>query len=379
MKTHLMDFDILKDNIRELPSECNDIELVEDFRQYIKETFYFKNDVSIERESDTVTYTFCGKATQVKIKPKKENNPSDATSAATTEASASKEVDDATASVTSISTENETSTTSDKDNTPEIRPAKIDLKREQAELKIPSEQLNLNSYIKIALDSYGNEIDFKNIEILVDGVECKNHILESISEICTKNIKYTYIDPKTGNVASNIKLIFSSNTSNTVNANCIGKLIEISGDSNYNLNFKTKYIQNLIFQINSLELDKYQEIIACSLRTIFDLCIAECISTGKYNHVIKRICLSDDVKSIVGYIKSNKLFITAIDNSNHSGYNLIKNALIPNDYYSAVEKSNLGVHNSAKMISSNDIEQIAKKIGIFVIVANEMINNPNIK
>lgn len=379
MKTHLMDFDILKDDIRELPEECNDKEVTEDFRQYIKKDFYFKDQVVIKRELDTVTYTFCGKEIQIKIKPKEEKNPSNSTSGATTEASASKEADDPTASATSANTANEASTTSDEDNTPEIRPAKIDLKREQAELKIPSEQLNLNSYIKIALDSYGNEIDFKNIEILVDGVECKNHILESISEICTKNIKYTYIDTNTGNVTSNIKLIFSINTSNTVNANCIGKLIEISGDSNYTLNFTTKYIQNLIFQINSLELDKYQEIIACSLRAIFDLCVSECVSSGKYKHIIKGPGLNDNVKSIVEYIKNNNKFITAIDNSNHSGYNLIKNALIPNDYYNAVEKSNLGVHHSAKMISSKDIEQIAKKIGIFVIVVNEMIYNPNIR
>ena len=233
-------------------------------------------------------------------------------------------------------------------------------------------------YIIKATDSKGNNIKDK-VEIKIDGVKSDTKILESILEEKTVCIEFSYLDSTTNLITQQLIINFKTPTN---------PLVGTYSNENYLLYVKIKEgysvqydntISNLINQINSLPLSKYRDVIACSLRVLFELSL-KCVIQSSKNLAVKNSLVSDteqDIKTIIEFCQHNGIK-TKIDESTKITFKALGNILEPDDFIKAYRKSNLGPHSSTTHLTDDEIRFIAKKAAYFVVFINELINNPSI-
>lgn len=345
MKPYLMNFDILKQHALSVDSlPLSDIEVL---RPYIKDDFYFKQQVSIVQSGKEARFSFVGKNQFLKLEdiPKPQPSPSEPK--------------------------------------PQPRQAEIIVNsRFQTDYQIPSNQINLLEYIKEVISSSGEIIDKSLLEVSIDDMPIMNNnfILPSITRAEQKHIKYCYIDEVTG-LATIPDLVLTFSLPQTPIAN-IGKiqLLSLQTKNKYNVCFISCF-DRLITQINKLEIDDYLEVIACSLRTIFELGIDAISHSQKFPTLFSPSDkdLSQKVVKVVSLIRSNKTYLTEIDNNTSIGFSSLKNVLSDEVSFSiAIGSANLGAHKGSQFLTRQQIEDLAKKASIFIVVANEIVNNPNI-
>jgi len=155
-------------------------------------------------------------------------------------------------------------------------------------------------------------------------------------------------------------------------------LITLPTNKSYTVNFNPT-VGKLVDQINSLELKGYEEVIACSLRAIFEISVDSIIKSPKFDNIFYNISkLEKRVVQVITYITSEKHFISEISNKTSIDYSSLVNMLNPGEYEEAIYKAHLGAHKSDTYLSEYDIIRLARMAGIFIIVVNEMINNPSI-
>jgi hypothetical protein len=361
-KKYLMNFDFL--TVSELPEECNDNSDNEQFRKYIKSDFQFRPNVNIRRSGNVVFYSLFGKETYLKIKAKN-------LSTITTNNNNTSNNNNGDKPKTQHPTSNEL---------PKSIPAIINLNcRDVIRIAVPSEQIDLRQYVASVRDSKGNELSKDILEIKVDGVSISGEILSSVTEPCQKNIEYRYLDSETGLVVKTLTLSFYQPEA-TINAgNKTTKLITLPSRETYTISYN-QFVGKLIEQINSLSLNDYRELISCSLRAIFELSIDSISKSTKYSGFFpNKFGFEDKVVKVVEYIKNNKVYIGEIAKSTKIDFHSLNNMLDPQSFRSGISTAHLGAHKSASYISDAEIVHLAKLLGIFVVVTNEMINNSNIK
>ena len=341
-KYHLVGFDILKQTI--LSSDYIDLSNQNNLRDIIKDDFVFKNKVKITIKKEKVLYSLFGKAATLKIIDEK-----------------------------SSSSKNET-----QEKNP--IPVKIILNcKDELEINIPSDQIDLKNIINSVYDSNGELVDNDIVKIKIDGKNCKNSILHSITDTCEKNIEYIYHDKITGDSIRKIKLKFIEPVSKFKTTKYDDLLIYINTREKYNINFN-KILNRLVDQINQLKLKNYREIISCSLRPIFELSVASINKSEKYLNKFNRLLdLENGVVEIVSYIKSKKDYLRIIDDSTKIGFRTLNNLLNIENFRTVVSAANLGSHHSSTFLSDKEIRNIAKYAAIFIVIVNEMINNSKIK
>ncbi len=244
---------------------------------------------------------------------------------------------------------------------------------------IPSHQMNLEDLIISATDSNGVEITLDRIKILVDGDECKSRWLQSVNQPCIKKVSFCFTDAITGLEQQDLSIVF-------IEKPLQGKsperfLIPNKAHKDYVINFKTNPIVNLVSQINALYGnfdDEYNEVVACSLRSLFELSLYEL----ELNQII-RFKYSNDlgkrVASFMREIKGNVTVLTAIYHGlKLPSYTTFTNELSAIDFDAVVTKCHLGAHKSTSAITKNDFLEIGTKAALFIVVANEVLNNPQI-
>lgn len=259
-----------------------------------------------------------------------------------------------------------------------LTPANIVLSGDYFEYPVSSGQIDLYSFIESAKNSRNEKINNNDINIYVNGVLKAHNILESQNEICLLNIEYQYDDELTGKCINSLKIRFYEDKK------------EISGDikpmpliglPNNAYKIKIQFLPNLIRQLNKLAENKneYKEVIACSLRSLFELSVYELrVSlTNKHLSLIKDIKNENDLASSVGkvinYVKSNNEFLGKIKDNINIDFNSLKNKLSEGNFVEAVKQSHLGAHKSAKYLTDNDIVDIADKASYFIAITNELI------
>lgn len=332
MKQFLVDYNFL------LKSEINytDVNLhdTDSLKQFIDNTFIFKDDVEIKVLPDKIEYSVFGKSTFIMLI----NMPST------------------------------------------IQPAKIILKENEVAIIIPSNQVDLLDYVSYAQDSNGDDIRDK-LSIKIDDTQVGHHILPSITSQCIRSITYSFNDEQTGLIEQKLLLKFVPPISNIVGTfKDEHRLLYVPMNQNYCVDFNNT-ISNLINQINDLEpYDKYIEVIACSLRVLFEYSI-KCINHSNKNLSLKaQLAYNDNVNDIRKIVDFCNLDDNAkkIDCSTRIGYKNLRNMLIVDDFCNAYKKSNLGPHAASAFLTKKDIEFIAQKATIFVVLVNELLTNNNL-
>ncbi len=309
-------------------------EVNKDKKEYIDNNFIFKDFIEIKENEDTIEYSFFENKKLI------EKN--------------------------------------DKNTEKKVVPAIIKLKKYILELDINFGQIDLHSLIKEAKDSNGNDIKDK-ISISEDDNIIPNGILQSVEHECLKEIKYFYDDPNTGLVFAKMQLFLKENKSELKAYSSKIPLIYINARNSYKISYNI-FIDKIYNEINQLNFEKYKEVIACALRSLYDISIdslrKETKLIGKIN--LNERDLADNVKNVIDFIKSNNNYITEIANSTCISFKDLKNILKPNEYYDAVKNAHLGAHHSTMIVSDMQIKDLGKKTGTFLVIVNEIINNKKI-
>ena len=367
-KKYLMNFDIL--TVNELPEDCrnSDIELL---RKYIKSDFKFKSNVEIKRSNDKVTYALFGKEAQVSVIPKEE---AASTNISDNQTKASNNDDDKEKGQEG----NETNSASDTNSPTKVIPATIKLKCKYKEIGIPSSQIDLSKYIATVNDSSANSVNVDNVDITVDGVILHGKILSSIANPCVKHVEYRYLDSKTGLAIETLTLSFFQQVADIDFDSEETKLIALPSNKSYTISYNP-YVGKLIAEINSLDINVYKEVIACSLRAIFDLSIDSLHKSTKYSNLFTGVSKFEDrVVKVVEYIKGTKKFVSEISKSTKIDYHSLENMLDAESFRSGISTAHLAAHKATAYISDTEITHLAKLLGIFVVIVNEMLNNTNV-
>lgn len=269
------------------------------------------------------------------------------------------------------------SSSNGKENSLLPQPAQITLRQKLKRITIPSRQIDLLKEITSAVNSSGEQIDkTKNIQIEVNEKKTDNIILESQELPCKKSIKYIYNDSTTGKVVENLILIFELPEAK-ITAKGKKSLFNLPSTKDYSI--KIPYVSSLIIQLEELHKknEKYNEIIACALRSIFELC---CYHLKNNNPKISIITsdireLELNVKYIIEFIALNNNLKTELSKTIAIDYKSFNNLLDKDTFFNMVKKAHLGAHKSTYFLSDSEIKDIAKKAGIFAVLSDALLYN----
>lgn len=364
-----------------LPEALYNHTSIEEFRAFISNNYPLKDFVEISVENHKVTYKILNIEHTLNIAPPTSTTNNSAQGNHT--GNSNNQNGNNTAADNTATTEN----TEEDDNNSNPNesgapasttfvPVSINLSSKSTEISIPSDQFPLLDYIESLTDSSGANVDKSKLTITVDNAACPTKILSTITSPTYKIITFTYTDESTGIASKQIKLSFKEPTAAIISSST-DNLITIPARSNYTIDYN-KNVADLIFQINSLDLNTHPEVIACSLRAIFDLSVASIRTSPKF---VGKITINNDlpnnVKHIVQYILDNALSHTIATSASISFHSL-NNSLNADEFERTIKKAHLGAHQSTLYLTQQDIKDIAKKAGIFVILSNELIMNPSI-
>lgn len=264
------------------------------------------------------------------------------------------------------------------ENGSHLQPAQLNLKQKIKKLYIPSKQIDLIKELTSAINSKGELIDLnKDIQIEVDNEKILNSILESQEKACEKKISYIYNDCETGKVVQTLILKFELPEAQ-ITAKGKNVLFHLPSTKDYSI--KIPYVANLILQLEKIHKQKgnYNEIIACALRSIFELS-SDYLQNQKRNIFPKsdsRFSFEDSVEYIISYIQSNKHLKTEISEITGISFKTLTNLLQPPDSFSdMIKKAHLGAHKSMAFLTDSEVKDLAKKAGIFAILSDVLLYN----
>ena len=249
--------------------------------------------------------------------------------------------------------------------------------------EVPTQPLSRKDYIVSAINSLGQNVDYNIINVEMDGNLVANGIIESIEVACRKMILCSYNDPQTGRVVAKFNLIATDNPSPLETQKSNHVIIPNRARKDYAINFKENPITNLVPQLNKLYSQtkiEYHEVIACSLRALFELAIYELEISKKIEYkFIKKPSLEDKVKCLVNNVCANgKLLGEIMNGLGKPSYDDFKNELIIIDFSNTIKKCHLGAHKATNSLTSSDLESVGKEVALFLVIVSELLNNQNI-
>lgn len=337
-----------------------------DFKKYISDDFILKNDVKIEKTFDEVDFSFAGITYKLPITKKGERNITNVVS--TTKRMPPTQNISTPNYILNHSLDPSTNSSHQYQN---AKVAKIKLNCDkEINLEINSQQIDLLSYVSSIIDSNGNKVPKKKLKIFIKDKEVTN-ILAAKTQPEVVDIVYEYMDIITRRTCAKLRIHFIQPKRKMTKKDLMGLIIL---PKEYTIKFNC-HVNSLIEQINSLDLKDYKDVIACSLRAIFDLCVDELKSNTEDIFGKERSNLSENVRTVVEYVNKDTRFITNMAKNTTISYNTLKNELADPDSFSCqVEKSNLGPHCATQNLTIDDIKDIAKRIRVFVMIVQEILN-----
>lgn len=270
-------------------------------------------------------------------------------------------------------------------------PAIITLKEYRAVKTIGrTGQINLYDFIvpKDTKDSSGKPIPLGDIDVR-DNKELMQtaNILPAITIPQEITITYTYNDNKTGSESKSLTLVFVEPQILPMGSNIADTgVIRDHGIGGFNVSFDP-VAGKLVEQINSLKIDDYSEMIACSLRTLFELgtdAIKNKTSTSpsfidmKTSISSSKQSLEEKVKIIVGFVTQNKnctiieKYLNILSYTNVS-YHTLQNIAKADRISSNAGESNLGAHKGTTNLSPKQIDDIANSASAFLIFVESIV------
>lgn len=240
---------------------------------------------------------------------------------------------------------------------PELRCADILLRCSSDRVEIPSSQINLLDYVTGVSDSEGASIDKSALQIKIDGSLAPTNFLAAISAPCDMQIWYEFDDPNTGKVIKELVLHFvdSASEGGRSEPNQIS-IIPLGGVV---LN-ELPYTAQLVDEINNIKFEDYPNMVACSMRTVFELARDE-LDIAAY----KTKDLGKDIEGIIGFVRRNQN-LSKIANAIPYSYHTLESLTASMD--TVYSLASLGTHKAASWLARTDIEALGIRAGVFAII-----------
>ena len=308
------------------------------------------------------------------------DTPTNPVSASTSSTDTSKNPGSASTSSTDTSKNPGSASTSSTDTSKKLyNPAEIILTdQKNIKIQIPSKQIDLLKYISKATNSIGEEIDKKDILIFVNDNPMSINILPSITEECRKKIQFVYNDPNTSKATSTLYIDFVLPLRELKTKSSQKSTIVLPTNKTYTLQH-FPVVSKLIEQINSLSRVDYQEIIACSLRAIFDIGLEEIKQSKKLsfsgNNFINNVYTVFD--TVIN--KENTNYFSKIATQTGMSFKTIKNTVDFSSLKEILNKAHVGAHRSTSYLTDDDIIKLGILAGIYIVFVQELLYNPDIK
>lgn len=253
----------------------------------------------------------------------------------------------------------------------------------------PSEQIKLEEYIFQVKNSLGQCVENTEVEITIDGNESSSRVLSSVEKPCEKKVCFRYKDAITSLVSKDIILSFEQHISNISGKVQDKSLFTIKSGSNYSVRIET--VSDLINAIDkaysSKSKEDYLPIIACSIRSIFEISSDKILKAHKQwftkfditklSNSAKREVkdkLLQNVVHVVLLLKKNPKLVTEISGVTGVSYSTLNNLLDIGDFKSSVKTSHIGAHQSTRYLSKPKIESCADACGHFSVICDVLIN-----
>lgn len=267
-----------------------------------------------------------------------------------------------------------------KNNTPKTKKAILELILSEIKLTI-GKKINLYDYISKAMDGYGNPIPQNKIDIHIN--EEKKTVLP-IVQPGTIIVNYTYKDEKNTLVRT---LTITAVEKEADLENVCRPLIPHKAGDAYKLNLANQSVTNLIEQINRLHKDhkgEYNELIACSLRSVFELCIRNLEKSSKITFVTKNNTDKLEAKiNAIHTLMNNKVIAEKITlNAKLPSQQDFLNewrAISSQDVTSYVKSTHLGAHGSTSSLTPDRLIGIGNYLGLFILATDQILNNTEVQ
>lgn len=267
----------------------------------------------------------------------------------------------------------------------------LEISEDSLEISTYGDQVNLVSYIVRVKDSNGKNVSNDKVIIKVD-----NHICNSIStqtEQCEKNVTYTYKDSITGIISKKMRVTFFEKRIPMRSNKIPQQLFVLNKQVNITYN---PIISTLISELNSLSISNYNSVISCSLRAIMEISIFELLNSNKFTQLLKKpwdslkdggkkigilnggsIGIEERVKLVVFYYKNNQKNMGKLADicGFSNDFRSFNNSITVDNYTETLKRCHSTAHKSSTHLSEVDIRDIGKKLGIFMVMVNEMIKD----
>lgn len=266
---------------------------------------------------------------------------------------------------------------------------KSDTKPKKAVLKLlrnadnatVGEQVDLlHEYIDVAQRSDGKDIDYEDINITVNSKSHENIL--AVNKCIEYKVCFSFNDPKTGEVSS--KLVIKG-IEESINVNTNKRyLIPHKANITYQLNIRPS-LNELVIQINKLyehDSANYEELIACSLRSCFELSIKAILESAniKYNKHEKE--LENRVYSIHKLMTDKKVLEKVCTHTSVPSYQNFLNewqSITVADLKAYISITHLGAHGSTDSITPDRIKGMGNYLGLFLLAVDQLLNNQELQ
>lgn len=276
-------------------------------------------------------------------------------------------------------------------NQPLLR-ATIELSANKDEFTIPSPQIDLLRYVDAVTDSKGKPVPISQLQIEVDRQIKQDSILSSITNPSEKVIYYKFNDSNTGNVVSKLILRFKEKSASISGRDESKALFYILG-SDVDYCVQITNVATLMNEISEAHKNypKYTHLVACSLRTIFELS-SQAINRKRpiiFTHKFTETKTPDSTKrvlQVIHFLGNNKNVLTEVASALSTSFNNLNNSLDKDNFRHQFEKSNVGAHSGTQHLTTVEIGDIAKVAGYYAVFCDALIHkvddrlfeNPNI-
>lgn len=266
--------------------------------------------------------------------------------------------------------------------------ARIDLFHSGKVFTIPSKQIDLLDFVESISDSNGNPVSNSNLKFLVDNNRSKN-ILSSVTSPCKKVVTYKFTDPNTGDVVEKMLLDFKEKKTPLTNSGYSSDLFYILGSSK-SYSIQIKNVAKLMDQISEAHSKyNYYFLIACSLRTIFELS-SNAVQANRpkvFTHNFKSLKIPYDttkkVVQVIHFLDKNNKIMSEVAKILGLSFSNLKKMLKVEEFKQKFEESNVGAHSGEQYLTVSVIQDIAKLAGYYAAfcdvlvyhIADEMFDN----
>lgn len=241
----------------------------------------------------------------------------------------------------------------------------------QLKSKVHEQPINLRELIYRATDGAGNIIPIHKIDVIVNGEPCETAILQSQEVPCTYDLLYRYKCPLTGLIEASAVYTFVDNVKLTQQKFMSHVFRPANNEQMRIVAHAIKLLNELYIKTNKRE-KKYWFVIACALRSIYELSVKSlrnCDYLPQKFTIIENF--EDTIENVILTINNDKKIREKLRNVYQIDFNSQKN-LDAEEFKKQYLKSHLGAHNGDWLLNHSEVVDIAKQASLFAYIVNSI-------